>query len=476
MKRKEYVMDEQNKIPADEKINEAPGEKIEKASTDNVQNTEEISADPTADKTEASPEKAPQQIAEQDVNDSDNENKYEYKIGRREYIPVSGNDEYSRWSYTEQASKDRKSTKKGGAKNALIFTAVMSSAFTIAILALILSLVLGGVLYKPEKIIYKDRVVYVREDGTTSGSLSVPEIYQKLDPSIVFINVGSGTGTGIIMSEDGYVLTNAHVVKDAQSITITLNDNTTYTAALCGIDEIADVAVIKVDPRSPLTPAEFGSSDEVIVGESVVAIGCPAGYSGTITNGIISAVDREIEITDSDGRVEKTMTLIQTNTNINPGNSGGALIDMDGKVIGITTLKLVESGSGISYEGLGFAIPITPALKIAEILKTGGESYGGDVATKIPTLGVTGTFVTQGQQNGAGGAFPATGFLISAVAEGSSADGVIKIGDILLSADNKMVIDINVVKDILKTKKAGDTMTFVVYRDDTRVTLTVTLK
>lgn len=455
-------MDEQNKNIPDQNSDTSPEETKGNDLNENV--------DP-APKNDPMPD--PENNSDPENN---NENKFEYKIARREYTPTSGNDEYARWSYTEQSVKDRKSNRSGGAKNALIFTAVMSAAFTAAIIALSLSLVFGSVLYKPEKIVYKDRVVYVRDDGTTSGSLSLPEIYQKLDPSIVFINVGTGTGTGIIMSEDGYVLTNAHVVKDATAISITLNDNTTYTATLCGLDEIADVAVIKVEPKSPLTPAEFGSSDEVLVGESVVAIGCPAGYSGTMTNGIISAVDREIEITDSDGRVEKTMTLIQTNTNINPGNSGGALIDMDGKVIGITTLKLVESGSGISYEGLGFAIPITPALKIAETLKTGGESYGGDVASKVPTLGVTGTFVTQGQQNGAGSTFPVSGFLISAVETGSSADGIIKLGDILLTADNKQITDINVVKEILKTKKAGDTMNFTVYRDNSTVSLTVTLK
>ncbi|MBQ1259921.1 MAG: trypsin-like peptidase domain-containing protein [Clostridia bacterium] len=405
----------------------------------------------------------------------------EYTVARREYSPVSGESEYARWSYIEQSARDKKAQKKSNGRGALVFTAVMSAAFSAAIVALILALVFGNALYRPEKVVYEEKIIYVREDGKTSGSLSIPEISEKLDPSIVFIDVetqnGGGTATGIVLTADGYIITNAHVIEDAVKITAIFNDKTEYEATLCGADEVADLAVIKVTPSSPLIPAEIGSSEDLLVGESVVAIGCPAGYTATTTEGIVSAVNREIEIFDSDGRIEKTMTLLQTNANINPGNSGGALLDMDGKVIGITTLKLVESGAGINYDGLGFAIPITPAMDIIEVLKTGGESYGGSVASKTPSLGVTGTIVKKGVLNpSTNEKSPADGFYVSEVAAGSSADGIIKAGDIIVLFDGKPIDDIEVVRDILKQKKAGDKVTAVVYRDGSETTLTITLK
>ena len=466
-------MDEQKK---EIDTNEAQGAET----TEAEEKAEEVSASSeevkTAEATETEPTEAQ---ADNEIKAEKNEN--EYVLERREYSPVSLEDEYARWSYVDQTAHDKKAAKKSSARGAVVFAAVSSAVFSAAIVALIFALVFGSSLYKPEKIIYEEKIIYVREDGKTGGSLSIPEISEKLDPSIVFIQVktetGGGTATGIVMSADGYIITNAHVVEGAIKITAIFNDKTECEAVLCGADYVSDLAVIKVTSATPLVPAEFGSSDDLLVGESVVAIGCPAGYSATTTEGIVSALDREIEIFDSDGRVEKTMVLIQTNANINPGNSGGALLDMDGKVIGITTLKLVKSESGVNYDGMGFAIPITPALDIIEVLKNGGESYGGAVANKTPSLGVTGTIVVKGGDNPyTGTKAEESGFYVTEVAAGSSADGSILAGDTIVTFEGKTVNDIEVVREILKQKKAGEKAVMTVYRNGSIITLTVTLK
>lgn len=177
-----------------------------------------------------------------------------------------------------------------------------------------------------------------------------------------------GSGSGIILSADGYVLTNAHVLESANHYTVHLSDDTTYEADLIGRDTKTDIAVLKVEAKD-LTAATLGDSDEVIIGEEVIAIGNPAGLSGTITNGIVSAVNRKIK-TDSTGF---EMNCIQTNAAISPGNSGGALINMYGQVIGITSSKYVINSS---YEGLGFAITINEAIPIIEDLISQGYVSG----------------------------------------------------------------------------------------------------
>ena len=215
------------------------------------------------------------------------------------------------------------------------------------------------------------------------NELTVPQIIAKARPSVVAISTVSGwstgTGSGVIMTEDGTIMTNAHVVSGAQSITVRVMDGTEYEATLLGMDEKTDLAVIKIDATG-LTPAEFGDSSSIVQGEIAVAIGNPLGlaFEGSVTQGIISAVSREIEV---DGR---TMTYIQTDAAINPGNSGGALVNGSGQVIGINSVK----GSSSDVEGLGFAIPISVALPIAEQLTT----YG--YVTGRPSIGIGGEDVT----------------------------------------------------------------------------------
>ena len=208
------------------------------------------------------------------------------------------------------------------------------------------------------------------EDGSqkaADGTYTVEGVAAAVRPSIVEIYTYgdanqkqlSGTGSGIILSEDGYIITNAHVLTDGKSFTVTLSDETEYTATVVGSDSKTDLAVIHVDAKD-LPAATMGDSDEVVLGEAVVAIGNPAGLTGSVTNGIVSGLNRQIQ-SDSTGYA---MNCIQTNAAISPGNSGGALVNMYGQVIGITSSKYVSS----SYEGLGFAITINDVLPIIQDL------------------------------------------------------------------------------------------------------------
>ncbi len=197
--------------------------------------------------------------------------------------------------------------------------------------------------------------------------------------------VTSGAGSGVIISSDGLIITNNHVVSGANTITVTTTDGTDYVAKVLGTDSESDIAVIKIE-GSNLPFALLGDSDTLEVGEEVVAVGNPLGnLGGTITNGIISALSREVEI---DGT---TMTLIQTNAEVNPGNSGGGLFNMYGELVGIVNAKSTTSSSGVSVEGIGFAIPINTAKKVSDEL----VNYGyvrGRVMIGIGYVDVTNTY------------------------------------------------------------------------------------
>ncbi len=220
-----------------------------------------------------------------------------------------------------------------------------------------------------------ENAVYELPDMTTeqkSGEeLSLVDINKKVKNSVVAVLIAQGeqeaefSGSGFIISADGYIITNTHVVDEASSIKIVLHDGITeYKATVVGADERSDLAVLKIDAKD-LAPVDLGDSALLEVGETVVAIGNPYGMelAGTVTDGIVSALNRKIEMNGS------YMTLIQTNASINPGNSGGPLVNVYGQVIGITSSKLVASG----YEGIGFAIPINDVVEIAEELITYGK-------------------------------------------------------------------------------------------------------
>lgn len=280
----------------------------------------------------------------------------------------------------------------------------------------------------------------------------------------------SAAGSGIIISEDGYILTNNHVVSssssdlstyyqisEASKITITLfNDETEYEAKIVGKDKQTDLAVLKID-KSGLTAAEFADSDSVKVGQFAMAVGNPVGMNSTVTSGIISALNRTVR--DSDGNI---YTCIQTDAAINSGNSGGALVNSEGKVIGINTLKL--SGTGI--EGIGFAIPINSTTDIVSQLIQYNK-------VKRPFIGITGIDL---DEETASKNKLVIGVYVKDIEEFSAAEKAgIKIGDVIIEADGKKISTMNELNTIKSAHNIGDTITIKVNRNGQEKTLNVTL-
>ena len=281
-------------------------------------------------------------------------------------------------------------------------------------------------------------------------------------------STATATGSGIIISDDGYILTNNHVVSsseaeayyqvsEATKITVTLfNDDTQYDATIVGTDEETDLAVIKIDATG-LTKAEFADSDSIKVGEFAMAVGSPLGLQSTITCGVVSAVNREV--TDSDG---KTYTLIQTDAAINAGNSGGALVNSEGKVIGVNTLKL----TGNDVEGMGFAIPINSTTDITSQLIQYSK-------VKRPYIGITGMDLdaeTAKANN------LVEGIYVKDVETFSAAEkGGVKIGDVIIKADGTDVKTMDELNEIKNSHSIGDEMTITVNRDGQEKELTITL-
>ena len=296
--------------------------------------------------------------------------------------------------------------------------------------------------------------------------LSLQDIYDKSIPSVVSIScsgyASSSTGTGVVLTEDGYIITNAHVVQDAWEIQVLLSDERQFAAELIGSDNVSDLAVLHIRAEG-LIPAEFGDSSSLRVGDSVVAIGDPLGMElrGTMTNGIVSAINRDIT---TGGR---TLTLIQTNAALNSGNSGGPLINCFGQVIGINTMKMGDLTSSSGVEGLGFAIPSTTVKEIADQLISQGYISGR------PTLGLSGEGVSSFYQLYY--RLPA-GMYIESIEEGSDADRKgLEVGDILISVDQNRIGSMNDLEMLLSNYEVGDSVKIVIYRSGYQYTVSLTL-
>ena len=299
------------------------------------------------------------------------------------------------------------------------------------------------------------------------GALCLQDIYSSVIDSVVSISSmtssGTSSGTGIIMSPDGYVITNHHVITGALVISVLTNDNQEYEAALVGSDEMSDLAVLKIDARG-LQAAEFGDSSKLRVGDSVVAIGDPLGVQlrGTMTNGIISAINRDLTVGD------RTMTLIQTNAALNNGNSGGPLINCYGQVIGINTVKMSSYYTATaSVEGLGFAIPISVAKPIIDELIENGYVAGR------PAIGISGDSLPSYYRTYY--RLP-DGVYVTSVNEGSDAKAKgIREGDIVTAINGEKICSIDELNTVKNQYAAGDEVTLTVYRSGTYYEVTVTL-
>ncbi len=329
------------------------------------------------------------------------------------------------------------------------------------------------------------------------NALSIPDIVDKAMPSVVGVSAvfeytqeyswgyfhygdgqtyqTTGTGTGIIMSQDGYIITNAHCIYSsddstskgygkAVSVSVLLGDQTEYDAEIVGFDLETDLAVLKINANN-LTPAEFGDSDALRVGELVVAIGNPLGFDlfGTTTCGIVSALNREVTIN------EKDMTLIQTDTSINSGNSGGPLLNGYGQVIGVNSAKISNTYSyGASVEGLAFAIPISDAKEIIEDLIDHGYVTGR------PQLGIAGQDLSETDAERFN--MP-RGVYVYAVSENSAAEAAgLRQGDIITGIQDQEITTMDELNDIKNEYNAGDTIILDVYRAGEYLEISLTLQ
>ncbi|MBQ3379295.1 MAG: trypsin-like peptidase domain-containing protein [Clostridia bacterium] len=294
-------------------------------------------------------------------------------------------------------------------------------------------------------------------DTPYNDLLSIKEIIKQNKPAVVGVVsslyrgttlVGKNTGTGIIMTQDGYIVTNAHVVEDSYDPAVVLYDGREFTASVAGRDIKSDLAVLKIEADG-LICAEFGDSDEVEEGDLAVAIGNPMGMelSGTVTAGIISAVNRDLTIND------RIMTLIQTDASINLGNSGGPLINSQGKVIGINSVKIASSDA----EGLGFAIPINAAKPIIEDLIEAGH------VRSRPVIGISGHDISKSASDFYG--MP-RGVYVDFVSPGGFAkDAGLKEGDVITGINGKSITGMSELNFEKERFKAGDEITLDIWRD-----------
>ena len=293
------------------------------------------------------------------------------------------------------------------------------------------------------------------ENIPQEGGMSLQDIYAKAIDSVVSIscttNAGISSGTGVVLSQNGYLITNCHVIETALSIQVQFSDQRTLSASVIGADAVSDLAVLYVN-ATDLTPAEFGDSGALRVGDAVVAIGDPLGAElrGTMTNGIVSAINRDIV---TNGR---TMTLIQTNAALNEGNSGGPLLNCYGQVVGINTMKIGDNMSTAGVEGLGFAIPSVTVKEVVDQLISQGYVSGR------PSLGLSGKTLSSFEQRLY--RLPQGIYITEVDPDGDAAAKGISPGDILTSFDSVRITDSDTLQSLLYTHQAGDTVRVVIYR------------
>ena len=297
-------------------------------------------------------------------------------------------------------------------------------------------------------------------------------VIARVRPAVVEVKVttpnGGALGSGVIIDRRGYIVTNNHVVNGAQSISVVLYDGTQVPAQLAGTDPADDLAVLKITPPAAgLTVATLGDSSKLQVGQDVLAIGNPLGITQTVTNGIISALGRNVN--EQNGAV--IPNAIQTDAPINPGNSGGALVDMQGNLIGIPTLSAIDPEFNTPANGVGFAIPSNRVQSItSQIIQTGTVSHTGRAALGVRVESVDATLAAQDNLSIDHGAL-----IVSVVAKGAADQAHLQAGDVIVQIDNKPVNDISSLGDALLSKNPGDVVSVKVYRGNQQLTVSVKL-
>jgi putative serine protease PepD len=313
-------------------------------------------------------------------------------------------------------------------------------------------------------------LVYAQSDNSPAGTpatrvvdapqldyTSLASIASSVSPSVVSIRVGRQSGSGVVMSEDGYIITNAHVVEaaaDGGPVQVRFSNGEVAQATIVGADARSDIAVVRAEGITGLSPAQFGASSDVLVGDTVLALGSPLGFDGSVTQGIISALDRTLD--PEEPGTPPLSGLLQTDAAINRGNSGGALVNLDGEVIGINTAIAVQNQDD-GFLGVGFAVPSDRATTVAEQLIAGEE-------VSHPFLGVR---VASAEDGGA---------LIGEVTPGSPAEEAgLQEGDVVVRLGDRTITDSSDLVAAVQAAAAGDTLEIEFERDGVSQTGTVTL-
>lgn len=320
--------------------------------------------------------------------------------------------------------------------------------------------------------IYSNIIKTMSQTGTPNEEFSIKDIAALTKNSIVEIStetvvwgtrlgqyISEGAGSGIIISNDGYIVTNNHVIEDARKITVKLNSGENYEAKLIGTYSENDIAVLKIETTN-LQPVIFGDSDKLCVGDTAVVVGNPLGsLGGTVTNGIISALDREIDLGDT------TMNLLQTNAAVNPGNSGGGLFNGRGELVGI----IVAKSAGSDIEGIGFAIPINDVKEDISEIKMYGYKRGR-VQLGVTLIDISDSMKAMMYR------LDSTGVYIQSVEDNSDASRAgIQVGDKIVSIDNQEITSGNDVKKAIQEKYPGDKVLVKVIRNGREKTINVEL-
>ena len=316
-----------------------------------------------------------------------------------------------------------------------------------------------------------NNIIKTAVSSNSDGEFSIRDIVKLTENSVVEITtesvvrgrilgqyVAEGAGSGVIIASDGYIVTNNHVVKSANKIMVKLKNGEVYEATIVGRSNEPDIAVLKIEATG-LQPVVLGDSSKLEVGDTAVVIGNPLGSGFTVTNGIISAMDREIDLGDS------VMNLLQTNAAVNPGNSGGGLFNGKGELVGIVVAK----SAGSDIEGIGFAIPINDVKDTISEIKTYGY-IRGRVQLGVNLLEIEDTWDAMIYR------LDSLGVYVRSVEEGSDAEKVgIKSGDRIVSIDGNTVKEVDDVKKVLSEKKPGDKVKLVISRNSKDYTITITL-
>ncbi len=414
-----------------------------------------------------------------------------------------------RWDYQEQKHYDERHYRRSRKSGRLVYAAVFFLVFLLTVSMLIGALLLGE--------------FFGTNNEPTYGSIG--DLYEECLPSYVAISVttktGEGVGSGVIITSDGYIATNYHVVEDSTAISVIMSDGTTYDAEFIDGDELNDIAVVKIKAQN-LPAAKLGTSKNSRVGDQVMAIGTPhsINYQGTMTSGYISALDRRFVEQNTNGTVKKVLYLIQTDTSVNPGNSGGPLFNMSGEVIGIVTLKI----AGNNYEGLGFALPMESVIDMINDIIQNGKITNPDAggANRGAALGISGFSVTQNTKYLLSGQYhyrmamdeekneevviiptiygdievplsdketlesyeiteytfytaPATGVYVMQTNDGFDSAEKLKKDDILVTADGISCKQMASLQSLIADRRIGDKIEFEVFRDGKLITITVEL-